>query len=103
MLWVMYYFVLFFKQKPAYEMRISDWSSDVCSSDLRRQLGGALVAFGARRQWCIAQHHRAKRIPGAGFVVARMQRDAATRQAQLRPITDLAGKDATNGDRKSGV
>src|SRR3546814_1137024 len=26
---------LFFKQKTAYEMRISDWSSDVCSSDLR--------------------------------------------------------------------
>src|SRR3546814_10327990 len=29
---MMYYF--FFKQKTAYEMRISDWSSDVCSSDL---------------------------------------------------------------------
>src|SRR3546814_4769526 len=27
---------VFFKQKTAYEMRISDWSSDVCSSDLRR-------------------------------------------------------------------
>src|SRR3546814_982385 len=27
-------FILFFKQKTAYEMRISDWSSDVCSSDL---------------------------------------------------------------------
>src|SRR3546814_7909719 len=26
--------VFFFKQKAAYEMRISDWSSDVCSSDL---------------------------------------------------------------------
>src|SRR3546814_10291614 len=26
--------ILFFKQKTAYEMRISDWSSDVCSSDL---------------------------------------------------------------------
>src|SRR3546814_2374256 len=26
----------FFKQKTAYEMRISDWSSDVCSSDLLR-------------------------------------------------------------------
>src|SRR3546814_3550035 len=26
----------FFKQKTAYEMRISDWSSDVCSSDLPR-------------------------------------------------------------------
>src|SRR3546814_13033293 len=31
---------LFFKQKTAYEMRISDWSSDVCSSDL---LGVLLV------------------------------------------------------------
>src|SRR3546814_7572764 len=33
-------FFFFFKQKTAYEMRISDWSSDVCSSDLdhRHQL-----------------------------------------------------------------
>src|SRR3546814_4993364 len=29
--------VFFFKQKTAYEMRISDWSSDVCSSDLALQ------------------------------------------------------------------
>src|SRR3546814_3734587 len=29
----------FFKQKTAYEMRISDWSSDVCSSDLRQVHG----------------------------------------------------------------
>src|SRR3546814_4678075 len=29
-------FFFFFKQKTAYEMRISDWSSDVCSSDLHR-------------------------------------------------------------------
>src|SRR3546814_9768616 len=28
--------VFFFKQKTAYELRISDWSSDVCSSDLRQ-------------------------------------------------------------------
>src|SRR3546814_6675676 len=28
--------IFFFKQKTAYEMRISDWSSDVCSSDLVR-------------------------------------------------------------------
>src|SRR3546814_15438690 len=32
--------VFFFKQKTAYEMRISDWSSDVCSSDLRLQDAG---------------------------------------------------------------
>src|SRR3546814_7044361 len=29
------YLFFFFKQKTAYEMRISDWSSDVCSSDLK--------------------------------------------------------------------
>src|SRR3546814_9535643 len=33
------FFVFFFKQKTAYEMRISDWSSDVCSSDLDDQAG----------------------------------------------------------------
>src|SRR3546814_12659994 len=34
-LWCVYFVVIFvFKQKTAYEMRISDWSSDVCSSDL---------------------------------------------------------------------
>src|SRR3546814_5685957 len=32
--------LFFFKQKTAYEMRISDWSSDVCSSDLDRVNGG---------------------------------------------------------------
>src|SRR3546814_16114010 len=32
--------VFFFKQKTAYEMRISDWSSDVCSSDLLPSIGG---------------------------------------------------------------
>src|SRR3546814_5649734 len=30
------FYFFFFKQKTAYEMRISDWSSDVCSSDLRQ-------------------------------------------------------------------
>src|SRR3546814_1644506 len=30
------FFFFFFKQKTAYEMRISDWSSDVCSSDLKK-------------------------------------------------------------------
>src|SRR3546814_10577746 len=36
-MWCIWYSVVFFffKQKTAYEMRISDWSSDVCSSDLR--------------------------------------------------------------------
>src|SRR3546814_7093151 len=35
----------FFKQKTAYEMRISDWSSDVCSSDL----GAEALPYGVKR------------------------------------------------------
>src|SRR3546814_8917209 len=31
---LVFFVIFFFKQKTAYEMRISDWSSDVCSSDL---------------------------------------------------------------------
>src|SRR3546814_4859621 len=52
----------FFKQKTAYELRISDWSSDVCSSDLvgvddghfaikvTRNVGGKLVSSSIRSQ-----------------------------------------------------
>src|SRR3546814_3269078 len=44
-------FFFFLKQKTAYEMRISDWSSDVCSSDLMTRIfshpyGGVLSAYG---------------------------------------------------------
>src|SRR3546814_5958599 len=38
--------VLFFKQKTAYELRISDWSSDVCSSDLGDRGGGGVPGLG---------------------------------------------------------
>src|SRR3546814_18711917 len=39
------YCIFFFKQKTSYEMRISDWSSDVCSSDLRNLLAAEVSAF----------------------------------------------------------
>src|SRR3546814_2412111 len=39
-------FFFFFKQKTAYEMRISDWSSDVCSSDLTRKPRALIRAIG---------------------------------------------------------
>src|SRR3546814_2530941 len=35
----------FFKQKTAYDMRISDWSSDVCSSDLNLNTGAVVDQF----------------------------------------------------------
>src|SRR3546814_884191 len=40
-------FLFFFKQKTAYDMRISDWSSDVCSSDLLETLGIGLLFRGS--------------------------------------------------------
>src|SRR3546814_2630438 len=45
--------MFFFKQKTAYELRISDWGSDVCSSDLVvNDLSGA--AFGSAGERCMA-------------------------------------------------
>src|SRR3546814_16645262 len=51
------FLLFFFKQKTAYELRISDWSSDVCSSDLRAAEAVPFRAFrhrgaaaGARRR-----------------------------------------------------
>src|SRR3546814_1361708 len=40
----------FFKQKTAYEMRISDWSSDVCSSDLQNLKALPVLALTAKGQ-----------------------------------------------------
>src|SRR3546814_6667556 len=41
--------VFFFKQKTAYELRISDWSSDVCSSDLAPKACQAFISMYAAR------------------------------------------------------
>src|SRR3546814_9743480 len=80
----------FFKQKTAYEMRISDWSSDVCSSDLPAILtntarveawpGGLLRARG---------NHDARLLAGADHVFRR-KRDgrylAIERGGELLPL-----------------
>src|SRR3546814_6373899 len=84
------YLFFFFKQKTAYEMRISDWSSDVCSSDLDR--AGQLL-FAPYRQ------RRTERRPNweevlteelaihAGFLFLRRQSPLLNRfRDQLREI-----------------
>src|SRR3546814_11448448 len=56
-------YVFFFKQKTAYEMRISDWSSDVCSSDLsatRAELSGPQTALMRLMKCC-------RLVPVIGF------------------------------------
>src|SRR3546814_3013977 len=62
----------FFKQKTAYEMRISDWSSDVCSSDLSRSDLSALRS-GAT-------------VPGERRPCARGETDRGGAGARLRAV-----------------
>src|SRR3546814_13530022 len=74
-------FFFFFKQKTAYEMRISDWSSDVCSSDLRiADDSPELVDCGLReRLRYVSSHAHVRSRPRDAYspYVARQLRDAA--------------------------
>src|SRR3546814_7145350 len=68
----------FFKQKTAYEMRISDWSSDVCSSDLAQ-------AFADHGQVVVGRFDRREaarplqRMPARGEAALRQQRSEERR------------------------
>src|SRR3546814_7279094 len=55
--------VFFFKQKTAYEMRISDWSSDVCSSDLSR----SSIPLSVRASSKVSPIDRAARATASDF------------------------------------
>src|SRR3546814_15907182 len=80
----------FFKQKTAYEMRISDWSSDVCSSDLDQQrIEGAGQSSGQAGQFREAAVGGGEQSPVEGrrdqaalhqpVVVAELERSAERR------------------------
>src|SRR3546814_8556421 len=58
----------FFKQKTAYEMRISDWSSDVCSSDLvlAHQVAGGVHQVGLAQAGAAIQQQRVVGTTGIG-------------------------------------
>src|SRR3546814_1160718 len=75
------FYVFCFNQMTAYELRISDWSSDVCSSDLPMMAGGKLddgTAFrrlvGERREQRrlgqLLRRHTGHRYEGVGHAVA---------------------------------
>src|SRR3546814_2546976 len=73
-------YVFFFKQKTAYEMRISDWSSDVCSSDLKaafKKPGGKTL-----EDWI-------DNCPNADYAALTYQGGAAWR---ARLMADVGGK-----------
>src|SRR3546814_18129528 len=88
------------KQKTAYEVRISDWSSDVCSSDLlplrRRRGGGKALAMGlqpARQR--DALHQRVGRRQGGGEIGRASCRDRVCQYVALA-VVGVALKKKTN-------
>src|SRR3546814_4277165 len=87
-----YRVLCFFKQKTAYEMRISDWSSDVCSSDLPEQDQVPPVRAIGQRAEGQAQYriedHEAEADQGTDLRVAEREfaLDRLDQQADQRPI-----------------
>src|SRR3546814_764478 len=67
----------FFKQKTAYEMRISDWSSDLCSSDLRTAVRTAGL------------HHQPDRLAGPDVQAAALDHVAVHRGVEIRVVLDV--------------
>src|SRR3546814_10147380 len=71
----------FFKQKTAYEMRISDWSSDVCSSDLV----GVATRIGSGPAPSVAAVRIANSVPHVG-------KSIIDRRQRLFPVRENAGQ-----------
>src|SRR3546814_15721938 len=90
-IWYFYSVVFFFKQKTAYVMRISDWSSDVCSSDLRledrRQEAGEEPGPVGRARRADAA---ARRRLALGQGPCRQRRERARRRTDRK--SDVEGK-----------
>src|SRR3546814_676525 len=75
---VSYVLFFFFKQKTAYEMRISDWSSDVCSSDLAAVVGEKK----AREIWFLCRQYTAEQARDMGLVNAVVPHDKLMEEAR---------------------
>src|SRR3546814_13288986 len=73
----------FFKQKTAYEMRISDWSSDVCSSDLPGPVLPAGLGLARRTR---SQVERLRRRPGMVGEARRNREGWRNRRLGLQPV-----------------
>src|SRR3546814_1909213 len=94
----------FFKQKTAYEMRISDWSSDVCSSDLiavsdHPSLDATLALFDSGVDDVVRKPVHPREILARAAAIRRRLKAIAnhTDVGQIRVFSD--GRE----DRKSGV
>src|SRR3546814_20683318 len=81
----------FVKQKTSYEMRISDWSSDVCSSDLdlARTSDPRIVAAGDCASHRMARYDRLVRLESVPSAGEQAKTAAATLCGKERPIAAL--------------
>src|SRR3546814_10862464 len=100
----MFFSFFFFKQKTAYELRISDWSSDVCSSDLliADLVIDADLGLGARRRLFLAVED----ARGLGLAdrlrLARRTQEARDLRRILDEVIDIVGhRQLCEQDRKS--
>src|SRR3546814_13658214 len=90
--------VFFFKQKTAYEMRISDWSSDVCSSDLAFR--NAVAGVTTRRSETLAD--ALVSAAEGDFVFTRPETSQALFEAAA-PSLDAAAVTAAFRERMEGM
>src|SRR3546814_3930870 len=84
---LLYFLFFFVKQKTAYEMRISDWSSDVCSSDLYAAFNGLNLCFETREgilKHCSVRHARTLGTVGQRFI----ERTQPSLEAQIANLAD---------------
>src|SRR3546814_3505509 len=73
----------FFKQKTAYEMRISDWSSDVCSSDLPNVLIAACVKTLQDGRRLVVFPEGTRTVPGLPMKLKRGAASIIVRSGQI--------------------
>src|SRR3546814_10741186 len=66
----------FFKQKTAYEMRISDWSSDVCSSDLLVKNDGTIKSFAQELRLSNGGGSAVRWVAGANYERSKVKEEA---------------------------
>src|SRR3546814_8933254 len=94
------YVIFFFKQKTAYEMRISDWSSDVCSSDLtvgsrralERRAIGAVAAIADGIEVELAEEAAAEQVEAVGDIPVEIARHRLELVGQARRTVAEFGK-----------
>src|SRR3546814_9880261 len=92
----------FFKQKTAYEMRISDWSSDVCSSDLPSGSYAANAAWVACAAMAFNIARAVDALGAPGRARARWA-SVRTRLINVRSAERRVGKECVSQSRSRGA